>query len=652
MVRTAISVLALLAAMLANDPGPRPAFESFPKIDAHFHLQTSNPAVAELAEKLNFRLFTPVTGSSSREKIDRQLAWASRQQRAHPRTVAYAATFSMEKWGEPGWAERTVELLRRDLAGGAVAVKVWKDIGMTFRRPDGRYIFIDDPAFDPIFDLLAAAGTPVIGHLGEPRNCWLPLEAMTVPGDREYFKAHPQYHMFLQPDAPSYEDQLAARDRLLEKHPGLRFVGAHLGSLEWDVDELAKSLDAHPNLAVDMAARICHFQIQDREKVRRFIIRYQERLLYATDLSVEEGEADFDRVVATWKSDWRYFTDGAEMTSPAVPKPFRGLALPVSVLKKIYFQNAVDWLGEWPDGPAKTGSADPAMTGDDDSLTFAVEGDSRPGGFLAWIGQNVVDETRPLIVDKIAAGDPAFVVNVGDFVTWGDKDKDWRDFEALNRIFRDKDIPYYPVRGNHENKGDPTEALARYFEHFPALDGRLWYTLTAGRCRLIMLDSNFSKLSGKQLSRQKEWLAETLSRYQKDDDISWVIAFFHHPPFSNSRYYKKEKRRQEYFLPLLEACPKVKFVFSGHVHSYERFRKNGINYVVTGGGGSPLVSLARAGKSRYPDAYDATGTKPRGTHFCLVTVAKDHIELKTLHLDPEKLSWSSGDDYRVDASDE
>ena len=339
--------LALLAAALAWACASPPAFESFPKIDAHFHLNTADPAVVEFAERHGFRLMTLVTGSASREEIDRELAWASAQHRARPRTVAYATTFSMEGWGEEGWAERTVARLRQDLAGGAVAVKVWKDIGMTFRRPDGRFIFIDDPGFDPVFSYLAAAGTPVVGHLGEPRNCWLPVGQMTVPGDRDYFTEHPQYHMFLHPDAPSYEDQVAARDRLLAKGPGLRFVGAHLGSLEWDVDELAKRLEAYPNLAVDMAARICHFQIQDREKVRGFLIRYQDRLLYATDLIVREGEAGFDRIAATWRNDWRYFTENGELTSPAVPRPFLGLGLPRSVLKKIYYRNAVAWLGGW-----------------------------------------------------------------------------------------------------------------------------------------------------------------------------------------------------------------------------------------------------------------------------------------------------------------
>ena len=43
---------------------------------------------------------------------------------------------------------------------------------------------------------------------------------------------------------------------MLEKNPELIFIGAHMGSLEWSVDELAKRLDKFPNMSVDMAARI------------------------------------------------------------------------------------------------------------------------------------------------------------------------------------------------------------------------------------------------------------------------------------------------------------------------------------------------------------------------------------------------------------
>ena len=198
----------------------------------------------------------------------------------------------------PG-ADKVIRTLEKDFEEGAVGLKVWKDIGMTFQDSLGNFIFIDDPVFDPIFDFVASQGKPVIAHIGEPKNCWLPMESMTVNNDKSYFKEHPEYHMYLHPDYPSYEKLVESRDNLLAKHPDLKLVGAHLGSLEWDVDELAARLDRFPNFAVDMAARVCHFQVQDREKVRDFIIKYQDRLLYATDLVISddnfEQQMAFDR---------------------------------------------------------------------------------------------------------------------------------------------------------------------------------------------------------------------------------------------------------------------------------------------------------------------------------------------------------------------
>ena len=155
--------------------------------------------------------------------------------------------------------------------GGAVAVKVWKDVGMVLKDPDGKYVMADDARLDPVFSALAKQGRTLVAHLGEPRNCWLPVDQMTVDGDRRYFAAHPEYHGLLHPEIPNYEAQVAARDRMLERHPTLRVVGCHLGSLEYDVDELAKRLDKYPNLAVDLSARIVHLQIQPRDKVRAFL---------------------------------------------------------------------------------------------------------------------------------------------------------------------------------------------------------------------------------------------------------------------------------------------------------------------------------------------------------------------------------------------
>ena len=99
---------------------------------------------------------------------------------------------------------------------------------------------------------------------------------MTTDNDREYFQHHPEYHMYLHPEMPGYEDLMGARDRFVAAHPALRFVGAHLASLEYDVDRIAAFLDRFPNASVDMAARMSQVQYQslrDREKVRDFFIQ-------------------------------------------------------------------------------------------------------------------------------------------------------------------------------------------------------------------------------------------------------------------------------------------------------------------------------------------------------------------------------------------
>jgi predicted TIM-barrel fold metal-dependent hydrolase len=177
---------------------------------------------------------------------------------------------------------------------------------------------------------------------------------MTVKGDSNYFANHPEYHMYLHPEYPSYETLNAARDRMLEKHPGLRYVGCHLGSQEWNVDELATTLDRFPNMSVDMAARIVHFKVQDRTKVRNFIIKYQDRLLYGTDAGIKENEKDGksrekarDILNRTWLSDWEYFTTDKILIQNDRLKEVQGLKLPIPVLRKIYSENALRMYPEF-----------------------------------------------------------------------------------------------------------------------------------------------------------------------------------------------------------------------------------------------------------------------------------------------------------------
>jgi len=337
-----IGIPLLLAACTSGTPD---LYEGMTKIDAHVHIRTSDPAIMEFARMEGFKLLTINTRSESQENIDRQREFAVKMKERYPDDISWLATFSMEHFEEPGWAEEVIGRLQEDLNRGASGFKVWKDIGMTFRDSLGQFIFLDDPRFAPVLEFMQASGLTLLTHIGEPRNCWLPIDSMTVNNDKSYFKNNPQYHMYLHPDYPSHERLMESRDHVLAAYPDLLMVGAHLGSLEWDVDVLAGRLDRYPNFAVDLAARVCHLQVQDREKVRKFLDKYQDRVLYATDLGISEGnfEARKGGIGSTWRSDWTYFATDSLMSSPDVDNSFRGLDLDEEILRKIFYSNARTW---------------------------------------------------------------------------------------------------------------------------------------------------------------------------------------------------------------------------------------------------------------------------------------------------------------------
>ncbi len=331
-------------------------FEKVGKIDVHIHVATDRDIFVEQARKDNFRLLNIVVDiSNTHEEIVEKYNYRVDIKKRHPKDFEFATSFSIQEWDDPDWVNNTLDWIDKGIKEGAVGVKVWKNIGMVFKDKNGELVMIDDPKFDTIFNMLTDRKIILIGHLGEPKNCWLPIEEMSTNNDKGYFKNHPQYHMYKHPDLPSYEEQIAARDRMLEKNPDLIFMGAHLGSLEWSVDELAKRLDKFPNMSVDMAARIGQLFYQtkeDREKVRAFFIKYQDRLLYATDMGdngkmgIEEKQNEMHN---TWIRDWEYFVTDNVMTSELLTGEFRGLHLPREVIDKIYSKNARKWLKMFPD---------------------------------------------------------------------------------------------------------------------------------------------------------------------------------------------------------------------------------------------------------------------------------------------------------------
>ena len=235
-------------------------FGKVPKTDVHLHINSTDPRWMELAAANNFRVVSP--NVDSRIPLDEQLNTSASIAKKWPGRFTFLGTFSAEGFENADFAEKTIARIKECVAEGAAGIKIWKNIGMVIKDKNGKYVMVDDPVFDPVFKYLEENRIPVMGHLGEPKNCWLPLNEMTDSSNARYYRANPQYYMYLHPEAPSYEDQINARDNRLKKNPHLNFIGAHLASLEWSVDEIAKRFELFPYLKVDMSARMAHLQYQ------------------------------------------------------------------------------------------------------------------------------------------------------------------------------------------------------------------------------------------------------------------------------------------------------------------------------------------------------------------------------------------------------
>jgi len=321
-------------------------FAALAPIDAHFHLYKDDPAFGELMRRLNLRILDILV-------IDDRDPYAKgmEPQRGDVLKVVHSTggravlctTFSPYEFEEPGFAQRTIRQLDADFKAGAIAVKIYKVMGMEMKSKAGRYVLPDDPAFEPIYQYIAAHNRTVVAHLAEPDSCWQAPNPASP--DYEYYNENPQEYAYAHPEWPSKAAILAARDHLVAQNPKLRVVGAHLGSMEADVNEIAKRLDRYPNFAVDTAARVPYFMLQPRDKVRAFLIKYQDRILYATDLVVMPKD-DTAKALAQWNEtyerDWKFFA--TDQTVEYKGHSYQGLALPGPVLKRIFHDNAVRWL--------------------------------------------------------------------------------------------------------------------------------------------------------------------------------------------------------------------------------------------------------------------------------------------------------------------
>jgi PKD repeat protein len=181
-------------------------------------------------------------------------------------------------------------------------------------------------------------------------------------------------------------------------------------------------------------------------------------------------------------------------------------------------------------------------------------------------------ERHKLVADRIAQ-EPGvlFVLNSGDLVNDASDPENWdRYFIAGGSMMAT--MPVFPSLGNHENN-DPA-----YFEIFGIPS---YYSFDCADAHISVLDSMSA-----DFPTQSAWLASDLQT-----DKPFRFASFHYPPYTSDpkHFGGFTDIREEWEDELTEN--NVLAVFNGHVHAYERFYVDGINYFVEGIGGAPSYSL-------------------------------------------------------------
>jgi predicted TIM-barrel fold metal-dependent hydrolase len=251
----------------------------------------------------------------------------------------------------PQWGLREAQRLEQAVKLGARGVKIFKNLGVGVRTRDGKLLAVDDPRLDPIMEKAAQIGAIVAMHTSDPKVFF---DAPTPENERYLELLFAPSWSFYGKDYPSRQSLLEARDRLIERHPQTTFLGIHLANNPEDIDYVDRILTKYPNLYVDTSARIGEIGRHPAEKVRKFLIKHQDRILFGSDLIVSpaglqlgslsiwpDDDSDADRF---YRAHREYFeTDHQRIDHPT---PIQGdwkvdaINLPRDVLNKFYVRNA------------------------------------------------------------------------------------------------------------------------------------------------------------------------------------------------------------------------------------------------------------------------------------------------------------------------
>ncbi|MBU3679774.1 MAG: hypothetical protein FGM32_09240 [Candidatus Kapabacteria bacterium] len=272
--------------------------------------------------------------------------------------------------------------------------------------------------------------------------------------------------------------------------------------------------------------------------------------------------------------------------------------------------------------PVRFVSAAPLGTG----LRIAVIGDQqRTSRYEIWRERQGAHER---VVEAMLKQKPDALVILGDMVFDGADDDDWAFYDHLMAPVAGAGIPAFPIFGNHEYLRSSRDAQVNVRRRFPGVRST-WYTVSMDSITFVMINTNFERISSTMRQQQKHWYDSTLRALEMDPRTRCIVVCGHHPPMTNSMNVSDAHEVQEQYVPGFLRTAKSRLWLSGHSHAYERFRVEGRDFIVAGGGGAPRHKLMADDELRH--AHVGVPRRNRTLspfHLLMITRVQDSLAIE------------------------
>ena len=305
----------------------------FPVIDAHNHLKSIQDvgALLDAMERYNIERIVDLDGETNGTD-ERQLA---RLVQAHPDKFALFVQIDASRVDEPDFAQYVEARVADFVARGAQGIKFHKSLGLGVKDSTGKMLKPDDTRLTPIWDAAARHNIPVTIHVADPVAFFDPIDRFNERF--EELDEHPDW-AFTDPKFYRYQELMAAQENFLRNNPDTTFIVAHIGSMPEDLASVGRMLDTFPNMYVDTAERIAELGRQPYS-AREFLIQYQDRVLYGTDL--HPNDANIRGNYRFFETFDEYFEYNSWDEHQQGRWNIYGVNLPDDALRKIYHDNAM-----------------------------------------------------------------------------------------------------------------------------------------------------------------------------------------------------------------------------------------------------------------------------------------------------------------------